>query len=178
MNDPIFRSVSHALRFAWLIKEIPACAKSQLGVLIDIASSKYGVEPVYERTINWDRLNPLEVRGSCSMIRSTCERLLPPDCYMYVLAKYSLDSEEAIPAFMCLHKIIDRKLGLGNEPAIVDITLMILRNHSTVAEISRKYHDSRHRIEKSVDLVRPCLSMIDRRVNDILSDVWRKDKTI
>jgi len=90
----MFKSVKHALQIAYLMEFVQMYAKSCLAHLIDKAMEKYGIEPEEESSVFWERLDQSEIKAQCAMIRNVCQRVLTPDEYTYVMAKYSQEPGE------------------------------------------------------------------------------------
>jgi hypothetical protein len=78
-DDPIFRSVSHALHVSFLIISQPATAKSPTSIVIDMLVKQNhvwdGIPPERESRVNFRGLSPLEVRAQCAQVVSMVNHL-------------------------------------------------------------------------------------------------------
>lgn len=88
-DQPIFRSTSQALHFAYLIEAYEVSVESIMSKAMRIIMMKlYTGEP---STVNFGGLNALEVRAQCAMIRVAVRDRLPAPEAWAVQAQYGIN---------------------------------------------------------------------------------------
>lgn len=78
-DDPIFRSVGHALHVSFLIHSLPVSQRSPTSIVIDMLVKANhvwdGVPVARESSVNFRGMSPLEVRAQCAQVVSMVNHL-------------------------------------------------------------------------------------------------------
>lgn len=91
-DQPIFRSTSQALHFAYLIEAYEVSVESIMSKAMRIIMMELGLWNTGEpSTVNFGGLNALEVRAQCSMIRAAVRDRLPAPEAWAVQARYGIN---------------------------------------------------------------------------------------
>lgn len=71
MSDSIFQNISQALHFSFLLEGVPAATKSTTQIVIEdlMRGSGRVFYAGYKSSINFQQLNPMEIRAQCAMVR-------------------------------------------------------------------------------------------------------------
>ena len=91
-DQPIFRSTSQALHFAYLIEAYEVSVESIMSKAMRIIMMELGLWNTGEpSTVNFGGLNALEVRAQCAMIRAAVRSRLPAPEAWAVQARYGIN---------------------------------------------------------------------------------------
>ena len=173
-EDPIFKSVGHALRIAFLMENIQHYPKCNLSKLIDQAKEQYGELEIQEKTVNWGGLNDLEKIAQCVMIRSVCYTRLGDDLKNYVFAKYSQNPMEAIPAMRQVAENVVGVTKIDTRNVVFHMCLNAVRGTGySAGEIAKRFKVSRGYVQADLHRIKNYCVGADKGVYDELCyDFW------
>ena len=179
MNDaPTFRSLEHCLAVAYLMEIATAYPKSGLGKILDqLLRTKYGIETDTKEGPNWDGLSPLDIRGTCVMIRSACKRLLFPIEYDMVLAKFSNVPEDRDKAIQRLALYAQENLHIQALPVIADMVGRAWsREGKSRDKIARSHGVGHGSVDRDCERIKNLLGAAWREVSEELGKVFIPEK--
>lgn len=174
IDAPMFKSVRHALQIAYLMEFVQMYAKAPLARLIDGAMERYGIEPEEERSVFWGHLDQLEIKAQCAMIRNVCQRELSPKQYNFVLAKYSLEPDDRIPAQRHFHDEVKGDLKCSEkDDATLEMCLNVI-NHGvpSARKISREYDETLHKVNTDIGRIKAIALNLEREIEEILWPIF------
>lgn len=172
----MFRTVTQALHFSYVIEQYPVHAMSQMPALIRSIKAEMGVpEESRDSTVNLSGLSPLEARHQCADIRAAVRKQLSTVEAHVLEARFSHDPMVKAAAVAALTRYCLPLMGVGE-----DIVKALVWRHNSppdrqekdwsFREIGETYGISKDKAARSAKALAKVLRAVESAAVDALRD--------
>lgn len=182
--DPIFRSVGQALWFSYMIEQHemsqPSPTQTVIKDLLKRSGEWLDAPTPAERTVNFSGLTPMEVRGTCAMVRGMVKDHLTEPERFAVEARYAYQRARAV-AVRGLRDYFEALCKTSSRDALLALTWAAYMPSKrkgdgwSLDSISREYGTAKSVLHRDQKLIRERAGKLEAMALDRLFPLFTKD---